>query len=136
MKDVHFVTLPIDTVSCLYLPADESYYKKKVNFGRAIPVSTNRGKMEGCERCTLSPSIDGHWSHVSIYLLTKVITKRMLILDVQFPFLLLGVKWKVVKDVHCSFLLMDTGLMSLSSCLRKSLQKESEFWMCISLFYY
>ncbi len=76
MKDVNFVTLPIDTVSCLYLPADESYYKKKVNFGRAIPVSTNRGKMKGVERCTLSPSIDGHWSHVSIFLLTKVITKR------------------------------------------------------------
>ncbi len=47
-------------VSCLYLPADESYYKNKVNFGRAIPFSTNRGKMEGCERCPLSPSIDGH----------------------------------------------------------------------------
>ncbi len=62
--------------------------------------------MEGCKRCTLSPSIDRHWSHVSIFLLTKVITNRMLILDVQFPFLPLGLKLKVVKDVHCLLLLM------------------------------
>ncbi len=64
-------TLPfyqLTLVSCLYLPADESYYKKKVNFGRAI------------------------------------------------PFLQIGVKWKVVKDVHWPLLLMDTSLMSLSSC--------------------
>ncbi len=92
--------------------------------------------MEGCERCTLSPSIDGHWCHVSIFLLTKVITKIMLILDMQFHFLPVGEKLKVVKDVHCPLLLIDTGLMSLSSCLRKSLQKESEFWTCNSLFYY
>ncbi len=46
----------------------------------------------------------------------KVITKRKLILDVQFLFLQIGVKWKVVKDEHCPLLLMDTGLMSLSSC--------------------
>ncbi len=32
--------------------------------------------MECCERCTLSPSIDGHWSHVSIFLLTKVFFKK------------------------------------------------------------
>ncbi len=42
--------------------------------------------MEGYEICTLSCSIDGHLSHISIFLLTKVITTRMLILDVQFPF--------------------------------------------------
>ncbi len=42
------------------------YYKKKDNFGHAIPFSTSRGKMEGCERCTLSPSIDGLWSHFSL----------------------------------------------------------------------
>ncbi len=72
--------------------------------------------MEGCERCTLSPSIDGHWSHVSIFLLTKVITKRKLMLDMQFPFLPVEVKCKVVKHVHCPLLLMDTGLTSLSSC--------------------
>ncbi len=72
--------------------------------------------MEGCEICTLFSSIDGHWSHVSFFLLTKVITKRMLILDVQFPFLPLGVKWKVAKDVHCPLLLIDTGLTSLSFC--------------------
>ncbi len=71
--------------------------------------------MEGCEICTLSPSIDEHWSHVSIFLLTKVITRRI-ILDMQFPNQPLGVKWKVVKVVHCPLLLMDTGLMSLSSC--------------------
>ncbi len=53
--------------------------------------------MEGCEICTLSPSIDGHRSHVSIFLLAKVITRRMLILDMQIIFLPVGVKWKVVK---------------------------------------
>ncbi len=72
--------------------------------------------MKGCEICTLSPSIDGHWSHISIFLLTKVITKRMIILDLQFPNQPLGVKWKVLKVVHCPTLWMDTGLMSLSSC--------------------
>ncbi len=72
--------------------------------------------MEGSGRCTLSLSIDGHWSHVSIFLLTKVITKRKIILDMQFPFLPVEVKWKVVKDVHCPLLMIDTGLMSLSSC--------------------
>ncbi len=34
-------------------------YKKNDNFGRVIPFATRRGKMEGCELCTLSPSIDG-----------------------------------------------------------------------------
>ncbi len=55
--------------------------------------------MEGCESCTLSHSMDGHRSHVSIFLLTKVITKRRLIFYIYFPFLPVGVKWKVVKDV-------------------------------------
>ncbi len=90
--------------------------KNNVNFGHANKFSTSKGKMEGCEICTLSLSIDGHWSHVSIFLLTKVITRRMLILDMQFPNQPLRVKWKVVKVVHCPSLLMDTGLMSLSSC--------------------
>ncbi len=48
--------------------------------------------------------------------MTKVNTKTMLILDVQLLFLQIGVKKKVVKDEHCPLLLMDTGLMSLSSC--------------------
>ncbi len=68
--------------------------------------------MEGCESCTLSHSMDGQRSHVSIFLLKKVITKRRVILDMQFPNQPLGVKWKVVKVVHCPTLLMDTGLMS------------------------
>ncbi len=46
----------------------------------------------------------------------KGITKRTLILDVQFLFLQIGVKLKVVKDEHCPLLLMDTGLISLSYC--------------------
>ncbi len=71
--------------------------------------------MEGCEKCILSPSIDGHWSQVSIFLLTKVITKINVILDIYFHFVPLGVKWKVVKDVHFATLPIDTGLMSLSS---------------------
>ncbi len=61
-------------------------------------------------------SMDGHRSHVSIFLLEKVITKRRIILDMQFPNQPLGVKWKVVKVVHCPTLWMDTGLTSLSSC--------------------
>ncbi len=48
--------------------------------------------MEGCEICTLSPSIDGHRSRVSIFMLKKVITKRRIILDMQFPNQPLGVK--------------------------------------------
>ncbi len=77
--------------------------------------------MEGCDSCTLSHSMDGHRSHVSIFLLTKVITRRRIILDMQFPNQPLGVKCKDVKVVHCSLLLMDTGLMSLSSCWQKFL---------------
>ncbi len=72
--------------------------------------------MEGCESCPLSNTIEGHRSHVSIFLLTKVITKRGIIVDMQFPNQPLGIKWKVVKVVHGPTLLMDTGLMSLSSC--------------------
>ncbi len=49
-------------------PAGKSYYKKKVNFGHANNFSTSRGKMEGCEICTLSHSMDGHRSYVSIFL--------------------------------------------------------------------
>ncbi len=66
--------------------------------------------MEGCESCTLSHSMDGHWFHASIFLLTKVITKIKLIFDIYFPFLPVGVKWKVVKYVHCPPLLIATGL--------------------------
>ncbi len=65
----------MDTGLTSYLLADKSYYKKKDNFGHAIHFSTSRGKMEGCEICTLSHSMDGHRSQVSIFLLTKVITK-------------------------------------------------------------
>ncbi len=46
-------------------------------------------------------SMDGHRSHVAIFLLTKVIIKRRIILYMQFPNQPLGVKWKVVKVVHC-----------------------------------
>ncbi len=106
----------IALASCLYLPVDESYYKNKVNFGHAIPFFKSWGKMECCERCTLSPSIDGHWSHVSIFLGTKVIKKIKYILDMQFPFLPVELKLKIVKDVYCPILFNCTGLMSLSSC--------------------
>ncbi len=96
--------------------AGKSYYKNKVNFGHAIHFSTSRGKMEGCESCPLSQSMDQHRSHVSIFLLAKVFIKRRLILDMQIIFVPVGVKWNVVKYVHCPLLLMDTGLTSLSSC--------------------
>ncbi len=71
--------------------------------------------MEGCESCTLSHSMVGQRSHVYLPA-EKVITKRSKILDMQFPNQPLGVKWKVVKVVHCPTLWMDKGLMSLSSC--------------------
>ncbi len=32
--------------------------------------------MEGCESCTLSQSMDGHRSHVSIFLLKKLLQKE------------------------------------------------------------
>ncbi len=41
----------------------------------------------------------------------------------QFPFLPVGVKWKVVEDVHCPPLLIDTGLMSIGPLTKKLLQK-------------
>ncbi len=50
--------------------------------------------MEGCESCTLSHSMDGQRSHVSIFLLKKVITKRRIIFDMQFPNQPLGINWK------------------------------------------
>ncbi len=72
--------------------------------------------MEGCESCTLSHSMEGHWSHVSIFLLTKVIIRISIILDMQFPNQPIGVKLKFVKYLHCPLLLMNTGLTSLSYC--------------------
>ncbi len=41
----------------------------------------------------------------------------------QFPFLPVGVKWKVVKGVRCPTLLIDTGLMSIGPLTKKLLQK-------------
>ncbi len=46
MYTVQFYLIAL--VSCLYLPADESYYKNKVNFQQANHFSTSRFKMEGC----------------------------------------------------------------------------------------
>ncbi len=41
----------------------------------------------------------------------------------QFPFLPVGVKWKVVKNVHFPLLLIDTGLMYIGPLTKKLLQK-------------
>ncbi len=41
----------------------------------------------------------------------------------QFPFLPVGLKWKVVKNVHCPPLLIDTGLMSTGPLTKKLIQK-------------
>ncbi len=41
--------------------------------------------MEGCESCTLSHSMDGHRSHVSIFRLKKCYYKKKDNLDMQFP---------------------------------------------------
>ncbi len=52
----------------------------------------------------------------------KDITNRMLILDMQFPFQSVGVKLRVVKDVHCPLLLIGTGLISIGPLTKKLLQ--------------
>ncbi len=41
----------------------------------------------------------------------------------QFPFLPVGVKWKVGKNVHWPLLLINTGLMSIDPLTKKLLQK-------------
>ncbi len=46
----------------------------------------------------------------------------------QFPFLPVGVKWKVVKNVHCPLLLINTGLMSIGPLTKKLLQKKNAQW--------
>ncbi len=53
----------------------------------------------------------------------KVITKRKYNFDMQFPFLPVGVKWKVVKNVHFPPFLFDTGLMFIGPLTKKLLQK-------------
>ncbi len=83
--------------------------------------------MEGCESCTLSLSMDGHRFHVSIFLLKKVITKKKIIKDMQFPNQPLGVNWKFVKVVHCPSPWMDTGLTSLSSWGKSYYKKKDNF---------
>ncbi len=42
----------------------------------------------------------------------------------QFSFLPVGVKWKVVKNVHCPLLLINTGLMSRGALTKKLLKNE------------
>ncbi len=106
VKSVHCPILLNGTGLMFLSSCLQKLLQNKFNFGHSIPFSISRGKLEGFETCTMSSSIDGHWSHGSIFLLTKVIINRMLILYVQFPFLPLGVKWKVVKDVHFPLLLM------------------------------
>ncbi len=39
----------------------------------------------------------------------------------QFPFLPVGVKWKIVKNIHCSPLLIDSGLMSIGPLTKKAI---------------
>ncbi len=71
--------------------------------------------MEGCESCTLFHSmVDTDLTSLSSG--EKSYYKKRIILDMQFPNQPLGVKWKVVKVVHCPTLWMDTGFTSLSSC--------------------
>ncbi len=110
-------------VSRLYLPAEKSYYKKKDNFGHAIHFLPVGVKWKVVKVVHCPHSMDGHRSHVSIFLLKKVITKRRIILDMQFPNQPLGVKWKVVKVVHCPTLWMDTGLTVSIFLLKKVITK-------------
>ncbi len=55
--------------------------------------------------------------------LHAAIPKRKLIFDMQFHFLPVGLEWKVVKNVYCPPLLIDTGLMSIGPLTKKQLQK-------------
>ncbi len=48
----------------------------------------------------------------------------------QFPFLPVGLKWKVVKNVHCPPLMIDTGLMSIGPLTKKLLQKHRPVSYC------
>ncbi len=48
---------------------------------------------------------------------------KKVIFDMLFPFLPVGLKWKVAKNVHCPLLLIDTGLMSIGPLTKKLLQK-------------
>ncbi len=75
------------------------------------------------EECSAGRHVHFDHSHVSIFLLTNVITKRKYIFDMQFPCLPVGVKCKVVKNVYCPLLLIDTGLMSIGPLTKKLLQK-------------
>ncbi len=56
--------------------------------------------------------------------LHAVVLKIKLIFDMQFSFLPVGVKWKVVKNVHCPLLLINTGLMSIGALTKKLLKNE------------
>ncbi len=75
------------------------------------------------EECSAGTHVHFDHSQVSIFLLMKVITLRKLIFDMQFPFLPVGVKWKVVKNVHCPPLLMVTDIMSIGPFTKNLLQK-------------
>ncbi len=63
------------------------------------------------------------WPQSSLYLPTDESYYIKYIFDMQFTFLPVGVKWKVVKNVHCPPLLIDTGLMSIGPLTKKLLQK-------------
>ncbi len=85
--------------------------------------------MEGCERCPLSHSIEWHWFHVTIPT-DKSYYKINIIFGRAIPFSTSRGIMKVVKDVHCPLLLMDTGLMSLSadeSYYKKKLNLDVQF---------
>ncbi len=61
--------------------------------------------------------------HIYIQTITCCYPKKKVFFDMQFPFLPVGVKWKVVKNVHCPLLLINTGLMSIGPLTKKLLQK-------------
>ncbi len=63
-------------------------------------------------------------SHVYIQTITCCYPKKKVNFWHAIPFFLpVGVKWKVVKNVHCPPLLIDTGLMSIGHLTKKLLQK-------------
>ncbi len=63
------------------------------------------------------------WSQSSLYFPADESYYIKYIFDMQFPFLPVGLKWKVVKNVHCPLLLINTGLMSIGPLTKKLLQK-------------
>ncbi len=66
--------------------------------------------MEGCERCTLSYSIEWHWPHVSNFLLMKVTKKKNVNSGRAIPFS--TIRGKMEGCENCTLLISIDGHLS------------------------